>query len=136
MDAIRSGACACAGGSKKRWPVHQAEHSPRIWLCQIWTLLCNKLGVDKLRQGRCPYGEKAVKRSANQDTECAEMDAGNLSGGNQQKVVVGKMAGKRLTEWLFLMSRQEESMLRAKVEIYNLMNELKKQGIGSYVCIL
>jgi ribose transport system ATP-binding protein len=58
-----------------------------------------------------------------------EIDAGSLSGGNQQKVVVGK--------WLVRNSRvvifDEPTRgidVAAKVEIYNLMNELKKNGIG------
>jgi ribose transport system ATP-binding protein len=58
-----------------------------------------------------------------------EVDAGSLSGGNQQKVVIGK--------WLVRNSRvvmfDEPTRgidVAAKVEIYNLMNELKKKGIG------
>jgi len=53
----------------------------------------------------------------------------NLSGGNQQKIVVGK--------WLLRDARivmfDEPTRgidVAAKVEIYNIMNELKKQGIG------
>lgn len=53
----------------------------------------------------------------------------NLSGGNQQKVVVGKWLVKPAKVILF------DEPTRgidggAKVDIYNLMNELKKQGIG------
>jgi len=58
-----------------------------------------------------------------------EMAAGNLSGGNQQKVVVGK--------WMALPSRvvifDEPTRgidVAAKVEIYNLMNTLKQSGLG------
>jgi ribose transport system ATP-binding protein len=53
----------------------------------------------------------------------------NLSGGNQQKIVVGK--------WLLRDARvvmfDEPTRgidVAAKVEIYNIMNELKKQGVG------
>jgi len=58
-----------------------------------------------------------------------ESNASNLSGGNQQKVVVGK--------WLDIKSRvvmfDEPTRgmdVGAKVEIYNFMNQLKQQGIG------
>jgi len=58
-----------------------------------------------------------------------ETEAGLLSGGNQQKIVVGK--------WLLRNSRlvifDEPTRgidVGAKVEIYQLMNRLKKQGIG------
>ena len=57
------------------------------------------------------------------------VNADTLSGGNQQKVVVGK--------WLVRDSRvvmfdepTREIDVGAKVEIYNLMNKLKQQGIA------
>lgn len=59
----------------------------------------------------------------------AQVAAGSLSGGNQQKVVVAK--------WLVRNSRvvifDEPTRgidVAAKVEIYNLMNQLKQSGIG------
>ena len=59
----------------------------------------------------------------------AQVAAGSLSGGNQQKVVVAK--------WLVRNSRvvifDEPTRgidVAAKVEIYNLMNRLKQSGIG------
>ena len=58
-----------------------------------------------------------------------EVDAGSLSGGNQQKVVVSK--------WLTRQSRvvifDEPTRgidVAAKVEIYHIMNRLKQQGIS------
>jgi len=58
-----------------------------------------------------------------------ETNAANLSGGNQQKIVVGK--------WMSLHSRvvmfDEPTRgmdVGAKVEIYNLMNDLKQKGVG------
>ncbi len=62
-------------------------------------------------------------------TPSVEINAANLSGGNQQKVVVGK--------WLVRNSRvvifDEPTRgidVGAKVEIYNLMNKLKQEGIA------
>lgn len=62
-------------------------------------------------------------------TPSENADADTLSGGNQQKVVIGK--------WLVRNSRvvmfDEPTRgidVGAKVEIYNLMNQLKKQGIA------
>ena len=58
-----------------------------------------------------------------------EVNSGSLSGGNQQKVVVGK--------WLVRDSRvvifDEPTRgidVAAKVEIYNIMNKLKQQGVA------
>ncbi|MCR5791970.1 MAG: sugar ABC transporter ATP-binding protein [Lachnospiraceae bacterium] len=90
-------------------------------------MVCNKLGVVNSKE------EKKICKKAVEDlkikTPSVEVDSGNLSGGNQQKVVVGK--------WLVRNSRvvifDEPTRgidVGAKVEIYNLMNELKKQGIA------
>lgn len=68
-------------------------------------------------------------RSLRIKARSTEVNASNLSGGNQQKVVVGK--------WLSMNSRvvifDEPTRgmdVGAKVEIYNLMNELKQRGVG------
>ncbi|MDQ2731838.1 MAG: sugar ABC transporter ATP-binding protein, partial [Armatimonadota bacterium] len=62
-------------------------------------------------------------------TPSVESQVGNLSGGNQQKVVLGK--------WLFTHSKlliMDEPTrgidVGAKVEIYHLMNKLAEQGVG------
>ena len=58
-----------------------------------------------------------------------EMNAGNLSGGNQQKVVIGKWLAR--TSRLVIFDEPTRGIdVAAKVEIYHLMNELKKNGIG------
>ena len=57
------------------------------------------------------------------------MDAKNLSGGNQQKVVVGKWLVRDAQ--LVLFDEPTRGIdVAAKVEIYHLMNELKENGIG------
>lgn len=58
-----------------------------------------------------------------------EVDAATLSGGNQQKVVVGKWLARNSRVVIFDEPTRGID-IGAKVEIYNLMNELKKQGIA------
>ena len=58
-----------------------------------------------------------------------EVDAGSLSGGNQQKVVIGKWLVRNSKVVIFDEPTRGIDVA-AKVEIYNLMNELKKEGIG------
>lgn len=58
-----------------------------------------------------------------------EIDSGNLSGGNQQKVVVGKWLARDSRVVIFDEPTRGIDV-GAKVEIYNLMNELKQQGIA------
>jgi ribose transport system ATP-binding protein len=53
----------------------------------------------------------------------------NLSGGNQQKIVVGKWLVKPAHVILFDEPTRGIDV-GAKVDIYNLMNQLKEQGIG------
>lgn len=58
-----------------------------------------------------------------------EVDAASLSGGNQQKVVVSKWLARDSRVIIFDEPTRGIDVA-AKVEIYNLMNNLKKQGIG------
>jgi ribose transport system ATP-binding protein len=53
----------------------------------------------------------------------------NLSGGNQQKVVVGKWLVRKARIVIFDEPTRGIDVA-AKVEIYNLMNKLKEEGIG------
>ena len=55
--------------------------------------------------------------------------AKELSGGNQQKVVVGKWLARNSRVVIFDEPTRGIDV-GAKVEIYNLMNQLKKQGIA------
>ncbi len=57
------------------------------------------------------------------------VEAKNLSGGNQQKVVVGKWLVRDAQLMLFDEPTRGIDVA-AKIEIYNLMNNLKQQGIG------
>ena len=57
------------------------------------------------------------------------VDAGSLSGGNQQKVVVGKWLARHSRVVMFDEPTRGIDVA-AKVEIYHLMNKLKEEGIG------
>ena len=72
--------------------------------------------------------EEAV-RNLRIKTPNVEIDSGNLSGGNQQKVVVGKWLARNSRVVIFDEPTRGIDV-GAKVEIYNLMNDLKKQGIA------
>ena len=59
----------------------------------------------------------------------AEADAGTLSGGNQQKVVVAKWLARNSRVIIFDEPTRGIDVA-AKVEIYEIINQLKKQGIA------
>ncbi len=90
-------------------------------------LICSKLGVISRKQ-EDDLCEKAVKDLLIK-TPTVEVNAGNLSGGNQQKVVVGKWLARNSRVVIFDEPTRGIDV-GAKVEIYNLMNQLKKQGIA------
>lgn len=62
-------------------------------------------------------------------TESAQTSAGNLSGGNQQKVVIAKWIGIGL-KVLILDEPTRGVDVGAKREIYQLMNELTERGVA------
>jgi ABC-type sugar transport system ATPase subunit len=62
-------------------------------------------------------------------TPSLEQKVGNLSGGNQQKVVIAKWLLTR-PKVLFLDEPTRGIDVGAKVEIYNIMNDLVDQGVG------
>ncbi len=72
--------------------------------------------------------EKAVK-DLRIKTPSVEMDSANLSGGNQQKVVVAKWLARNSRVVIFDEPTRGIDVA-AKVEIYHLMNHLKQQGIA------
>ena len=72
--------------------------------------------------------EKAVQNLLIK-TPSVEINAANLSGGNQQKVVVGKWLARNSRVVIFDEPTRGIDV-GAKVEIYNLMNKLKQEGIA------
>ncbi len=126
IDAIKSGIVLVPENRKKDGLCTKLSIRDNIALPNL-DIIANRLGIVNRKKE-----EEITKRSVeNLDIRLAnaEVDADSLSGGNQQKVVVGK--------WLVRNSRvvifDEPTRgidVASKVEIYNLMNELKRQGIG------
>ncbi len=90
-------------------------------------IICNGAGVVN-RKKETVMVSKAVK-DLKIKLSSPEANAGSLSGGNQQKVVVGKWLARNSRVVIFDEPTRGIDVA-AKVEIYNLMNDLKKQGVG------
>ena len=90
-------------------------------------LICNKVGVINSRK-ELEMCDRVVE-NLKVKTPSVEVNTGNLSGGNQQKVVVGKWLARNSRVVIFDEPTRGIDVA-AKVEIYNLMNDLKKQGIA------
>lgn len=87
----------------------------------------NSLGVLS-KDLELKISEDTIK-SLNVKAKDREMISKNLSGGNQQKVVLGKWLVR--SPKLILFDEPTRGIdIGAKVEIYQIMNELKKKGVG------
>lgn len=126
IDAIQAGIVLAPEDRKKDGLCTKLGVQDNIALPNL-DLICNKLGiVDKKKE--ISMVEKAV---SNLKIKLANphVNAGTLSGGNQQKVVVGKWLARNSRVVIFDEPTRGID-IAAKVEIYNLMNELKQKGIG------
>lgn len=126
MDAIKAGIVLAPEDRKKDGLCTKLSIRQNLALPNL-DLVCNKLGVissDK-EDRLC---EDAVKNLLIK-TPSVEVNAANLSGGNQQKVVVGKWLARNSRVVIFDEPTRGIDV-GAKVEIYNLMNKLKQEGIA------
>nr|WP_303243627.1 sugar ABC transporter ATP-binding protein [uncultured Blautia sp.] len=126
MDAIKNGVVLAPEDRKKDGLCTKLSIRQNLALPNL-DVICNKLGVIR-KPKEDELCEEAV-RNLRIKTPNVEIDSGNLSGGNQQKVVVGKWLARNSRVVIFDEPTRGIDV-GAKVEIYNLMNDLKKQGIA------
>lgn len=125
-DAIRHGIVLAPEDRKKDGLCTRLSVQDNISLPNL-DIICNGLGVINKKKEKETSG-KAVK-DLQIKLPNVQVNAGSLSGGNQQKVVVGKWLARQSRVVIFDEPTRGIDVA-AKVEIYNLMNELKKAGIG------
>ncbi|MDO4633367.1 MAG: sugar ABC transporter ATP-binding protein [Eubacteriales bacterium] len=125
-DAIRKGVVLAPEDRKKDGLCVKLSIRENLALPNL-DLICDRLGVIRKKK-EDELCEKAVK-NLRIKTPNVEIDANNLSGGNQQKVVVGKWLARNSRVVIFDEPTRGIDV-GAKVEIYHLMNNLKKQGIA------
>lgn len=126
MDAIRAGIVLAPEDRKKDGLCTKLTIRENMALPNL-DLICGKGGViNKYKE--YDICERAVS-SLSIKTPDIDVDAGSLSGGNQQKVVVGKWLARNSRVVIFDEPTRGIDV-GAKVEIYNIMNKLKEQGIA------
>lgn len=125
-DAIQAGIVLAPEGRKKDGLCTKLSIRHNIALPNL-EFLCDRFGVIKwgMEAEACSKAVQDLKIK----TPSVEINAANLSGGNQQKVVVGKWLARNSRVVIFDEPTRGIDVA-AKVEIYHLMNELKKQGIA------
>ncbi|MFA9462816.1 MAG: sugar ABC transporter ATP-binding protein [Velocimicrobium sp.] len=126
MDAIKVGIVLAPEDRKKDGLCTKLSIRENIALPNL-DILCNKVGVVNRDK------EKAMVKKAEKELQIkmssGESNAGSLSGGNQQKIVVAKWLARNSRVVIFDEPTRGIDVA-AKVEIYHLMNQLKKQGVG------
>jgi ribose transport system ATP-binding protein len=126
IDAIRQGIMLVPEDRRKDGLCIKLSVQDNIALPNLETL-CNRLGViDRKKENGLT--EQSI-RNLNIKLPSPNVNVATLSGGNQQKVVVAKWLARKSRVVMFDEPTRGIDVA-AKVEIYNLMNELKKQGIG------
>jgi ribose transport system ATP-binding protein len=126
VDAIKAGLVLAPEDRKKDGLCTKLSIRENIALPNLdW--ICSPIGVVKTG------AEKEIVEKSRESLMIKmadpENDADSLSGGNQQKVVVGKWIVRNSRVVMFDEPTRGIDVA-AKVEIYNLMNRLKQDGIG------
>ncbi len=129
-DAIQAGIVLAPEDRKKDGLCTKLSIRHNIALPNL-DFLCNRFGV-VMRGKEAETCAKTV-RDLKIKTPNVEINAANLSGGNQQKVVVGKWLARNSRVVIFDEPTRGIDVA-AKVEIYHLMNDLKKQGMFTVSC--
>lgn len=125
-DSIRNGLVLAPEDRKKDGLCTKLSIRSNIELPNL-DISCTKAGVVK-KKLVSQMVEKA-KKSFDIKMPNDEVDAGSLSGGNQQKVVVAKWLARDSRVVIFDEPTRGIDVA-AKVEIYHLMNQLKQNGIS------
>ena len=126
IDAIRAGVVLAPEDRKKDGLCTKLSVRHNLALPNL-DLICDTAGV--VRSGReDALCTKAIE-SLSIKTPGLDVDADTLSGGNQQKIVVGKWLSRNSRVIMFDEPTRGIDV-GAKVEIYHLMNRLKEQGIA------
>ncbi|MCR4891230.1 MAG: sugar ABC transporter ATP-binding protein [Lachnospiraceae bacterium] len=126
MDAIKAGIVLAPEDRKKDGLCTKLSVRQNIALPNL-DMLCNGLGVVDSKK-EVELCDKAVDNLMIK-LPSVDVNADTLSGGNQQKVVVGKWLARDSKVVIFDEPTRGIDV-GAKVEIYRLMNQLKEQGIA------
>ena len=126
MDAIRQGVVLVPEDRKRDGLCVKLSVSSNVELPNL-DIVSSKAGLVRVRQV-AQMVKKAISDLSIR-LPGPQVDAASLSGGNQQKVVVGKWLARKSRVVIFDEPTRGIDVA-AKVEIYHLMNQLKQQGIG------
>ena len=126
VDSIKAGVVLAPEDRKKDGLCTKLSIRHNLALPNL-DIICDKLGfVNSKKEKELCEKEVADLKIKLPNTE---VNADSLSGGNQQKLVIGKWLARDSRVVIFDEPTRGIDV-GAKVEIYNLMNQLKQQGIA------
>ena len=126
IDAIKAGIVLAPEDRKKDGLCTKLSVRDNLALPNLdW--ICNAIGKVDTKKEKELVDKAVSDLSIKLSTE--EINAESLPGGNQQKAVIGKWLARNSRVVIFDEPTRGVDV-GAKVEIYNLMNELKKNGTG------
>ena len=125
-DAVKAGIVCAPEDRKKDGLLVELDVSENIAIANLDTL-SNPVGVLNAKRER-DMANRAVKELKIK-TPSIKSEVKNLSGGNQQKVIIARWLATQ-PELLILDEPTRGIDVASKVEIYSIMNELKSRGIG------
>ncbi|WP_067037338.1 sugar ABC transporter ATP-binding protein [Allomuricauda sp. CP2A] len=128
MDAIRNGMGLVPEDRKEDGLVLQMEITKNISMASVGQVVKNGLLSSKSEASLSKKYIEALKIKTPSEKQFAK----NLSGGNQQKVVLAKWLATN-PKVLFLDEPTRGIDVNAKNEIYHLINSLAKKGLGLVV---
>ncbi|MHC4132001.1 MAG: sugar ABC transporter ATP-binding protein [Planctomycetota bacterium] len=127
--AVQSGIGLVPEDRKGQGTILSMSIRENVTMPSIWKIM-GKIGMIKRRKEK--YITEGLIEKLAIKSRGTESKVGDLSGGNQQKVVLAKWFGTEC-EVIILDEPTRGVDVGAKVEIYNLINELASNGLGIIV---
>ena len=118
-------------GAPRAWSCRRA--SPSISASPIWTSSCSAAALPLLSTtGAGSLARETIARAGDQGAESIDTPVGRLSGGNQQKVVIGRWL-QRAPQVLILDEPTRGVDIGARAEIHRLIRDLAAKGMAVLV---
>jgi ABC-type sugar transport system ATPase subunit len=126
-DAIEAGIALCPEDRKEQGLVLRRPITDNISI-PVLDRIRNYLFIDRKLEAR--LAEEAVERYSIK-TPTIEKVVLELSGGNQQKVILGRWTSNKMTTKLLILDEPTKGIdVGTKAEIYQMVCDFAKQGIG------
>jgi len=127
VDAIASGIALCPEDRKEQGLLLGQSIRTNISIPVLSKLLKGWF-IDRRQEAE--LAEQAVKRYSIR-TPSIEKKAGELSGGNQQKIILGRWTSSKMDTKLLILDEPTKGIdVGSKAEVYHIIMEYARQGIG------